>query len=99
MMHKQKYAVWLTHAAALAFLGIDTAQPQSRWVVLGEYIGDELAVGLWLRVDHIEQWMAIGQEKSIVVTPPDCLIPWHYVVTVQALGKYEDLKVTGFGKQ
>jgi hypothetical protein len=24
MMHKQKYAVWLTHEAAIAFLGIDT---------------------------------------------------------------------------
>jgi hypothetical protein len=37
----QRYAVWLDDQAARAFLGIDTEQPQSRWVALGECIGEE----------------------------------------------------------
>ena len=54
MREGQKYAVWFTDQAARAFLGIDTAQPQSRWVAFGECTGEESGVGFWLRVDHIE---------------------------------------------
>ena len=89
----QKYAVWLADEGARAFLGIDTQQPQGRWVVLGECIGEEAGVGFWLRVDRIEQWLAMGDTRSVTVSPPDCLIPWAYVITIQALGKFEDLKV------
>ena len=96
MKESQKYAVWLTDEAARAFLGIDTQHPQSRWIVLGDCTGEEAGVGFWLRVDHIEQWMAIGDTREITVTPPDCLIPWNYVITIQALAQFRDLKVTGF---
>ena len=93
----QKYAVWLADEGARAFLGIDARQPQSRWVVLGECTGEEAGVGFWLRVDHIEQWFAVGDTRSITVSPPDCLIRWGFVITIQALGNFEDLKVvTGF---
>jgi hypothetical protein len=34
--------------------------------------------------------------KRLLVTPPDCLIPWTYVITIQALAQFKDLKVTGF---
>ena len=96
MKESQKYAVWLTDEAARAFLGIDTQHPQSRWIVLGDCTGEEAGIGFWLRVDHIEQWMAIGDRREITVTPPDCLIPWTYVITIQALAQFKDLKVTGF---
>jgi hypothetical protein len=96
MREGQNYAVWLNEEAAHAFLGIDTKQPQSRWVVLGECTGEEAGVGFWLNVDRIEQWTAMGNDKSIKVTPPGCLIPWSYVITVQAMGELKELKVTGF---
>jgi len=89
----QKYAVWLADDAARAFLGIDTDQPPSRWIVLGQCIGEEAGVGFWLRIDHIEQWIAMGDARNINVSPPECLIRWDYVVTIQALEKFEDLKV------
>ena|SRR5947209_2214852 len=77
MKEGQKYAVWLTDEAARAFLGIDAKQPQSRWVVLGECTGEESGVGFWVHVDHIEQWMAVGDSRTITVSPPACLIPYH----------------------
>jgi hypothetical protein len=89
----QKYAVWLVDDAARAFLGIDTQQPQSRWVVLGQCIGEEAGVGFWLRIDHIEQWIAMGDTRTITVSPPECLIRWAHVITIQALEKFEDVKV------
>jgi hypothetical protein len=92
----QKYAVWLADDGARAFLGIDTDQPRSRWVVLGECIGEEAGVGFWLRVDHVEQWTATGDTRNITLAPPECLVSWAYVITVQALGKFEDLRVAGF---
>jgi len=67
-------------------------------VVLGDCTGEEGGVGFWLRVDHIEQWMAMGDSRTITVSPPDCLIPWNYVITVQALSQFKDLKVSGFKK-
>src|SRR2546429_3307456 len=70
MKEGQKYAVWLTDEAARAFLGIDAKQPQSRWVVLGECTGEESGVGFWVHVDHIEQWMAVGDSRTITVSPP-----------------------------
>jgi len=92
----QKYAVWLRDDAARAFLGLDTEQPQSRWVVLGECTGEEGGVGFWLRIDHVEQWIAMGDTRKIAVSPPDCLIPWAYVITIQAVGNFDELKVAGF---
>jgi hypothetical protein len=92
MKDGQKYAVWFRDDAARAFLGLDTDQPQSRWVVLGECIGEEWRVGFWLRVDHIEQWTAMGRPKNIAISPPECLIPWSCVITIQALGQFDDLK-------
>jgi hypothetical protein len=93
----QKYAVWLIDDAARAFLGIDTDHPQSRWVVLGQCIGEEAGVGFWLRIDHVEQWTAMGDTRNTTVSPPECLIRWAYVITIQALEKFEDLKaVAGF---
>ena len=89
----QKYAVWLADDVARAFLGIDTQQPQSRWVVLGQCIGEEASVGFWLRIDHIEQWIAMSDTRNITVSPPECLIRWADVITIQALEKFEDLKV------
>jgi hypothetical protein len=98
MKEGQKYAVWLTDEAARAFLGIDAKQPPSRWVVLGECTGEESGVGFWVHVDHIEQWMAVGDSRTITVSPPACLIPWRYVITIQGLSEFKDLKVTGFKK-
>jgi hypothetical protein len=92
----QKYAVWLHDQAARAFLGIDTEQPQSRWVALGECIGEEGGVGFWLRIDHLEQWTATGETRPISVSPADCLIRWSDVITIQALGNIEELRVSGF---
>src|SRR5437763_3753078 len=89
----QKYAVWLADDVARAFLGIDTQQPQSRWVVLGQCIGEEASVGFWLRIDHIEQWIAMSDTRNITVSPPECLIRWADVITIQALEKFEGVKV------
>jgi hypothetical protein len=96
MQVNQKYAVWLDDQVARAFLGIDTEQPQTRWVALGECIGEEGGVGFWFRIDRIEQWTAIGETRLVSVSPPDCLIRWSDVITIQALGNIEELRVSGF---
>src|SRR6266478_5102820 len=92
----QKYAVWVDDQAARSFLGIDSEQPRSRWVALGECIGEEGGIGFWLRIDHIEQWTAMGETRLISVSPADCLIRWSDVITIQALGNIEELRVSGF---
>src|SRR5205814_9404757 len=96
----QKYAVWLADDVARAFLGIDTEQPQSRWVVPRQCIGEQASVGFWLRIDHIEQWIALSDTRNITVSPPECLIRWADVITIQAPEHFEDWKVlAGFNTE
>ena len=39
---------------------------------------------------------AVCTARRLAVSPPACLIPWSYVITIQALSEFKDLKVTGF---
>jgi hypothetical protein len=96
MTKNQKVAVWLTRDAALAFLGIDTPQPQSRWVVFGKYLSTEASIGFWMRVDHVEQWTAMGFDKRIKFSHPDCLLFWDRIITIQALDKFEGFEAPAF---
>jgi len=83
----KKYAVWLKDDHARAFVGVDpmTSRPStpSRWLVLGEFLGEE-TTGFWLRVDHVEEWTAMSRIGQVFFSHPACLIPWHAIITVQA---------------
>jgi hypothetical protein len=92
------YIVWLNDSGARAFLGLVTAQPQCRWLVVGEHIAhEESGVGFWLRVDHAERWTPTQMTFDPVeqwssthkigfhVSPATCLIRWDWVITIQAI--------------
>src|SRR5467141_3525862 len=50
MEKNRKYTVWLTDQGGHAFMG-KPDEPESRWRVYGEYVGNEPGVGLWLHVE------------------------------------------------
>jgi len=96
MEKNRKYTVWLTDQGGRAFMG-KPDEPESRWRVYGEYVGNEPGVGLWLHVEYVEQTTAMGEPKLFAVSPPVCLIPWTFVITIQLQGeKFEGVKVTDY---
>jgi hypothetical protein len=96
MEKNRKYTVWLTDQGGRAFMG-KPDQPESRWRVYGEYVGSEPGVGLWMHVEYVEQTTAMGEPRLFAVSPPVCLVPWTYVITIQLQGeKFEGVKVTDY---
>jgi hypothetical protein len=100
---KSKHAIWIEDSAARAFLGLRaptaSSSRSSRWAILGEFI-EEATIGIWIHVDHVQEWTHDGDTWKVTgtmhVTPPTCLVRWNFVITIQLLEKFEDLKVAGF---
>ncbi len=85
---KSKHAIWIEDSAARAFLGLRaptaSSSRSSRWAILQEWTHDG------------DTWKVTG---TMHVTPPTCLVRWNFVITIQLLEKFEDLKVAGFQKR
>jgi hypothetical protein len=94
-------AVWISDDGARAFLGLtETVESVSRWAVLCD-LQEESPIGIWVRVHEIQQWTPSGTHKwkairSWHVTPPDCVLRWDFIITMQRNVNFEELEPPGF---
>jgi hypothetical protein len=83
-------------------LGYDPSlQSQGRWAVICD-LQEHLPIGIWVRVHEVQEWTPTGKlhEWKMIrtwkVSPPDCLLRWEFIVTIQRNVNLEDLKPPGF---
>ncbi len=95
-------AIWLHEPGAKAFLGLRNEENASvcRWLVLGAFTDYEAHMGIWVKLDRLEQWSPDGNKVLWAVTPQTCMIRWEFIIHAQLLRERpEDSSEIGFRQQ